>query len=178
MIELTGKLQAQGLRFGIVVARFNDMITKNLLEGALEALSRLGAEDELITVAWVPGSYEIPVIAKEMASSGNYDAIICLGAVIRGTTAHFDYVAGEAGSGIGQVARETGVPIIFGVLTTNTLEQAIERAGTKCGNKGYEWAFAAVEMADLIRQLRNPLKHDETGSGSSYRANKSYFVHK
>jgi len=149
-----GHLGGRGLRFAIVVARFNDFITSRLLEGALAGLRRHGVAEESVDVAWVPGSFEIPVAAKALAQSGRYDAVICLGAVIRGATAHFDYVAGQAASGIAQVALQTGVPCIFGVLTTDTIEQAIERAGTKAGNKGYEAAISAIEMATLLQRIQ------------------------
>ena len=148
-----GTLIAQGLRFGIAVSRFNDFITEKLLEGALAGLRRHGADESAIDVAWVPGSFELPVVCDRLAASGAYDALIALGAVIRGSTAHFDYVAGEAAKGIGAVSLKHGVPVIFGVLTTETIEQAIERAGTKLGNKGYEAAVAAIEMANLVRNL-------------------------
>lgn len=153
MNELKGKLQANGMRFGIVVARFNEMITRNLLQGALEALERHGVDPDDITVAWVPGAFEIPLVAKRMAMSGDYDAVICLGAVIRGATAHFDYVAGECASGVSRIATDSGIPVMFGVLTTDTIEQAIERSGTKSGNKGYDVAVGAIEMTDLLRKL-------------------------
>ena len=151
---IEGNLTAEGRSFGIVASRFNDFIVKALLDGALEAIRRHGGDAGAVDVAWVPGSYEIPVAAREMALSGRYDAVICLGAVIRGSTAHFDYVAGGAANGISSVALETGMPIIFGVLTTETIEQAIERAGTKAGNKGFEAAVTAMEMADLMPKLR------------------------
>ena len=150
---LEGNLSAVGRSFGIVAARFNDYIVKALLDGALEAIERHGGNLESVDVAWVPGAYDIPVAAKQMALSGRYDAVICLGAVIRGSTAHFDYVAGGAAGGINSVALETNLPVIFGVITTETIEQAIERAGTKMGNKGFEAAAAAIEMADLMPQL-------------------------
>lgn len=149
-----GHLGGRGLRFAIVVARFNDFITSRLLEGALAGLRRHGVAEEGVDVAWVPGSFEIPVAAKALAQSGRYDAVICLGAVIRGATAHFDHVAGQAASGIAQVALQTGVPCIFGVLTTDTIEQAIERAGTKAGNKGYDAAISAIEMATLLQRIK------------------------
>ncbi len=148
-----GTLLGSGLRFGIVVSRFNEFITQRLLEGALDGLRRHGVEEDAVDVAWVPGSLEIPVVARRLAQSGQYDAVICLGAVIRGATAHFDYVAGGAATGIASVALETGVPVIFGVITTDTIEQAIERAGTKAGNKGYDAALSAIEMANLMRTL-------------------------
>ncbi|RME13370.1 MAG: 6,7-dimethyl-8-ribityllumazine synthase [Ardenticatenia bacterium] len=149
-----GTLSGTGLKIGVVVARFNDFITRSLLDGALSALRRHGVAEEDIHVVWVPGAFEIPVAAHHMARTGRYHALVCLGAVIRGATPHFDYVAGEAAKGIAAVARETGVPAIFGVLTTDTIEQAIERAGTKAGNKGYEAAVAAIEMATLIQRLQ------------------------
>ena len=152
--HIEGNLSAEGKSFGIVASRFNDFIVKALLEGALDAIRRHGGDTGAIDVAWVPGSYEIPIAAREMALSGRYDAVICLGAVIRGATAHFDYVAGGAANGIASIALETGTPIIFGVITTETIEQAIERAGTKAGNKGSEAAVSAIEMANLMPQLR------------------------
>lgn len=152
--RLVGSLVATGLRFGIVTGRFNEFITDRLLAGCLEALERHGADLDQVTVAHVPGAFEIPLAAKAMAESGKYQAVICLGCVIRGATAHFDYVAGEAAKGIGQVAMATGVPVVFGVLTTDTLEQSIERAGSKGGNKGAEAAITAIEMANLLKDLR------------------------
>jgi 6,7-dimethyl-8-ribityllumazine synthase len=149
---LEGKLNAQGMRFACVVGRFNDFISSKLLEGAVDALVRHGADPEAITAAWVPGSFEIPLMAKRLAASGDYDAVLTLGAVIRGSTPHFDYVAAEVSKGVASVGLETGVPVIFGVLTTDTIEQAIERAGTKAGNKGADAALAAVEMVDLLRK--------------------------
>ena len=151
--HIEGHLSAGGRSFGIVASRFNDFVVRRLLEGALEAIERHGGSLEAVDVAWVPGSYEIPLAAKRMALSGRYDAVICLGAVIRGATAHFDYVAGGAASGISSAALESGVPVIFGVITTETIEQAIERAGTKLGNKGFEAAVSAIEMADLMLRL-------------------------
>ncbi|MCK5229475.1 MAG: 6,7-dimethyl-8-ribityllumazine synthase [Desulfobulbaceae bacterium] len=148
-----GTLQADGKKFGIVLARFNAFIAERLLEGTLDTLIRSGAKDDNIEVARVPGAYEIPLVALKMAKSGRYDAIICLGAVIRGATPHFDFVANEVAKGIAQAMMETGMPIIFGVLTTDTIEQAIERAGSKAGNKGSECASAAVEMVNLLGQL-------------------------
>ena len=150
---IEGEFKGEGLRFGIVVGRFNSLISKKLLEGALDALSRHGVVTENVDIAWVPGSFEIPLVAKKMALSDRYDAIICLGAIIRGATPHFDYVAAECSKGIAQVMLETQVPISFGVLTTDTIEQAIERAGTKAGNKGFEAAMAALEMANLLRKI-------------------------
>ncbi len=151
---IEGNLSAEGKSFGIVASRFNDFVVKALLDGAIEAIRRHGGAAGAVDVVWVPGSYEIPVVARELAHSGRYDAIICLGAVIRGATAHFDYVASGAASGISQVALETGVPVIFGVITTETIEQALERAGTKMGNKGFEAAVSAMEMADLMSKLQ------------------------
>ena len=148
-----GKLTGTGLRFGIVVARFNEFITTRLLAGATDALGRHGVAEADIDVAWVPGSFEIPLVAQRMAATGRYDAVICLGAVIRGATAHFDYVAAGAATGVARAALDTGVPVIFGILTTDTIEQAMERAGTKAGNKGAEAAVAAIEMANLLREL-------------------------
>jgi 6,7-dimethyl-8-ribityllumazine synthase len=150
----TGKLNGAGRRFGIVVARFNDFVTGKLLEGAVDALVRMGASEDDITVVWVPGAFEIPVVARRLAASGNVDAVVCLGTVVRGQTPHFDYVAGQCAAGIASIGADTGVPAILGVLTTETMEQAIDRAGGKMGNKGAEAAQAAVEMADLLAQLR------------------------
>ena len=149
-----GQLSAAGLRFAIIVSRFNSFITERLLGGAMDALTRAGANADLIDVIKVPGSWEVPMIAGEVARQHRYDALICLSAVIRGETPHFDYVAGEAAKGIAHVASETGVPVAFGVLTTNTLEQAIDRAGAKGGNKGFDAAMTAIEMANLLRTLR------------------------
>ena len=149
-----GQLSAAGLRFAIIVSRFNSFITERLLGGAMDALTRAGGSADLIDVIKVPGSWEVPMIAGEVARQPRYDAVICLSAVIRGETPHFDYVAGEAAKGIAQVATETGVPVAFGVLTTNTLEQAIDRAGAKGGNKGFDAAMTAIEMANLLRTLR------------------------
>ncbi|MDF2890353.1 MAG: 6,7-dimethyl-8-ribityllumazine synthase [Clostridia bacterium] len=149
-----GKLIAQGLKFGIVIGRFNEFIGGKLLSGALDALNRHGVEENDIELAWVPGAFEIPLIAKKMANSKKYDGVICLGAVIRGSTPHFDYVSSEVTKGIANVSLDSEVPVIFGVLTTDTIEQAIERAGTKAGNKGFEAAATAIEMANLIKQLQ------------------------
>ena len=151
MKVLEGKLTAEGLRIGIVAARFNEFITNKLLGGAVDALVRHGATEADITLAWVPGAFEIPLAAQKMAGSGKFDAVICLGAVIRGSTPHFDYVAGEVTKGVAQVTLQTGVPTIFGVLTTENIEQAIERAGTKAGNKGFDAAMTAIEMANLLK---------------------------
>jgi len=148
-----GKLQAEGKKFGIVIARFNSFIAERLLEGALDTLMRSGVKDKEIEVARVPGAFEIPLVAQKMVKSGKYDAVICLGAVIRGSTPHFDFVANEATKGIAQASMESGVPIIFGVLTTDSIEQAIERAGSKAGNKGSECAATAIEMVNLLPQL-------------------------
>jgi len=147
---IEANLIAEGKKFAIVVSRFNDFISAKLLDGALDALQRSGAAPEDIDVIKVPGAFEIPIVAKKMAAMKRHDAMICLGAVIRGATPHFDYVAAEATKGIAQASMETGVPIVFGILTTDTLEQAIERAGTKSGNKGWDAAMAAVEMANLM----------------------------
>lgn len=149
-----GHLDASGLKFAIVVARFNSFITERLLAGALDALQRSGASAENIEVVRVPGSWEMPVAARALVETRRFDGIICLGCVIRGETAHFDYVAGEAAKGLGHVASQTGVPVAFGVLTTNTVEQAIDRAGAKSGNKGFDAAMTAVEMANLMRKLK------------------------
>jgi len=148
-----GKLVSKGRKYGIVVARFNEFISSKLLGGALDALERHGVGEDEVTIAWTPGSFEIPVVAKKMAESGTYDAVIALGAVIRGNTPHFDYVANEVSKGVAHVALATGVPILFGVLTTDTIEQAVERAGTKAGNKGFDAACAAIEMVNLMEQL-------------------------
>ncbi len=153
--HIEGALSAAGKTFGVVASRFNDFIVKALLEGALDAVRRHGGDVGSVDVVWVPGSYEIPIAASEMAKTGRYDAVICLGAVIRGSTAHFDYVAGGAANGISSVALQTGVPTIFGVITTETIEQAIERAGTKMGNKGFEAAVSAIEMADLLPRIKD-----------------------
>lgn len=151
-----GQIDAKGLKFAIVASRFNNFITERLLGGAMDALARAGAGAESIELVRVPGSWEMPVAAAALARSKRYDAIVCLGAVIRGETPHFDYVAGEAAKGLAQVTLESGVPIAFGVLTTNTLEQAIDRAGAKGGNKGFEAAMTAIEMANLLRKLDHP----------------------
>lgn len=150
---LEGNFEAKGLKFGIVCARFNEFITSKLLGGAYDAIKRHGGDEADIDVAWVPGSFEIPLVAKKMAESGKYDAVICLGAVIRGATGHYDMVANEMTKGIATASMQTGVPVIFGVLTTDTIEQAIERAGTKSGNKGFDCANTAIEMANLIKKL-------------------------
>jgi 6,7-dimethyl-8-ribityllumazine synthase len=149
-----GNLIGEGKRFGIVMSRFNDLIGRRLLEGALDGLARHGVAEKDVEVAMVPGAFEIPVVAKAMATSGRFDAVIAVGAVIRGATPHFDYVAGEASKGIASVALQSGVPVLFGIITADTIEQAIERAGTKAGNKGYDAAVAAIEMANLVSQVR------------------------
>lgn len=150
---IEGMLSGRDRRFGIVVGRFNEFIGGKLLDGALDALRRNEVAADNITTAWCPGAFEIPLVAKRLASTGQFDAVICLGAVIRGSTPHFGYVAGEAAKGIAQVSLETGVPIAFGVLTTDTIEQAIERAGAKAGNKGFEAAMTAIEMANLLGKI-------------------------
>ncbi|OOM74680.1 6,7-dimethyl-8-ribityllumazine synthase [Clostridium sp. BL-8] len=149
-----GNLVSQGLKFGIVVGRFNEFIGGKLLEGALDGLKRHGASEEDIDIAWVPGAFEIPLVAKKMAKNPKYDAVICLGAVIKGATSHYDYVCSEVSKGIANVSLESEKPVIFGVLTTNTIEQAIERAGTKAGNKGYECAVSAIEMSNLLNNIK------------------------
>lgn len=151
---IEGNLDASGLRFAIVVARFNSFVTSKLLEGALDALKRHGADVSAVPVAHVPGSWELPIAVKALADLKKYDAIIALGAVIRGDTPHFDYVAGHAASGLAQVQSESGIPIAFGVLTTNTVEQAVDRAGAKSGNKGFDAAMTAIEMCNLLKQIR------------------------
>jgi 6,7-dimethyl-8-ribityllumazine synthase len=148
-----GMLDAKGKSFGITVSRFNEFITQKLLEGALDCLNRHGAADAKITIAWVPGSFEIPYAAQRMAQSKKFDAVICLGAVIRGQTPHFDYIANEVAKGVARISLDTGVPTIFGVITADTLEQAIERAGTKAGNKGWDAALSAIEMTKLFEQI-------------------------
>jgi len=152
-VTYTGKLSGRGLRVALICARFNDLITERLLAGALDSLRRHDVDDDSITVAWVPGAFELPVVAKRLAASGDYDAIVCLGAVIRGATGHYEQVANQCAAGIARASLDTGVPVIFGVLTTDTIEQAIERAGVKAGNKGADAAASAIEMADLLRQL-------------------------
>lgn len=155
MRTFEGKLVAKGTRVGIVAARFNEFITSKLLGGALDGLQRHDVEEDNIDVAWVPGAFEIPLVASKMAKSGKYDAVICLGAVIRGSTSHYDYVCNEVSKGIAQVSLSSGIPVLFGVLTTENIEQAIERAGTKAGNKGFECAADAVEMVNLIQGLES-----------------------
>lgn len=150
---IEGKLISNGLKFGVVAGRFNELITSKLVSGAIDGLIRHGAEETDIEIVWVPGSYEIPLVAQKMAHSNKYDAVICLGAVIRGSTPHFDFVANEVSKGIAHVSLNSGIPVIFGVLTTESIEQAIERAGTKSGNKGFDAALTAIEMANLMRQF-------------------------
>lgn len=153
MKVIEGELQAKGLRFGVIVSRFNDFITSKLLDGALDALRRHGADEKDIEVVKVPGSFEIPLVAKKMAAKGNCSAIICLGTVIRGATPHFEYVSAEVSKGVASASMETGVPIAFGIITSDTIEQAVERAGTKSGNKGWDAAITAIEMAQVMKKL-------------------------
>lgn len=153
MRTFEGSLVANNMKVGIVAARFNEFITSKLLGGAMDGLVRHGVSEEDVQIAWVPGAFEIPLIAGKMAKSGKYDAVICLGAVIRGSTSHYDYVCAEVSKGIAHVSLESDIPVMFGVLTTDTIEQAIERAGTKAGNKGYDCALGAVEMVNLIRDI-------------------------
>ena len=148
-----GQLTAKGLKFGIVASRFNEFITRKMLDGALDALKRHGADEGAIEIAWVPGAFEIPLVAQKMAAGGKYDAVICIGAVIRGSTPHFDYIASEVTKGIAQAGMSTGLPVVYGVITTDTIEQAIERAGTKAGTKGFDAAESAIEMANLLRSM-------------------------
>jgi len=148
-----GMLLGKGLKFGLVVSRFNEFFSKKLLEGAQDALLRHGVNEEDIELAWTPGSFEIPLIAQKLAQTKKYDAVICLGAVIRGGTPHFDYIAAEVTKGIAKVNMDTGVPVIYGIITTDTLEQAVERSGTKAGNKGFDAAVSAIEMANLIKSI-------------------------
>lgn len=150
---IEGSLQSTGLRFAVVVGRFNDLVASRLLEGARDALLRTGAAEKDITVVKVPGSFEIPLVAGRLASSGSYDAIICVAAVIRGETPHFEYIAAEAAKGIAQVSLQTGIPVAFGIVTADNLEQAMDRAGAKSGNKGFDAAMTAIEMANLVRKL-------------------------
>jgi len=148
-----GVLLGKGLRFGVIVSRFNDFITKRLLDGAEDALLRHGVSQEDIEIAWVPGSFEIPLVAKKLAQTKKYDAVICLGAVVRGRTPHFEYIASEVTKGIAKVSLDTGVPVVYGIITADTLEQAIERAGTKMGNAGFKAAVIAIEMANLVKSI-------------------------
>jgi 6,7-dimethyl-8-ribityllumazine synthase len=154
--DVSGQLHGEGLRVAIACARFNDLITDRLLTGCRDGLRRHGVDDASVTVAWAPGAFELPLVAQRFAASGEFDAVICLGAVIRGATGHYEHVAGQCAAGIQRAQLDTGVPVVFGVLTTDTIEQAIERAGTKAGNKGFEAAGSAIEMADLLRQLPKP----------------------
>ena len=153
MKTFEGNLVSKDIRVGIVAARFNEFITSKLISGAMDGLVRHNVNEDNIHIAWVPGAFEIPLIASKMARSGNYDAIICLGAVIRGATSHYDYVCNEVSKGIAVISLETGVPVMFGVVTTDNIEQAIERAGTKAGNKGYDCALGAIEMVNLLRRI-------------------------
>ena len=155
MKTFEGKLIPKEIKVGIVAARFNEFITSKLLSGALDGLLRHNIREEAVHIAWVPGAFEIPLIASKMAKSGKYDAVICLGAVIRGSTSHYDYVCSEVSKGIASVSLTSGIPVMFGVLTTENIEQAIERAGTKAGNKGYDCALGAIEMVNLIREIEN-----------------------
>ncbi|MBA2624968.1 MAG: 6,7-dimethyl-8-ribityllumazine synthase [Acidimicrobiia bacterium] len=153
MTSYSGAVRGEGVRVALVCGRFNDLITDRLLAGATDGLVRHGVDEESITVAWAPGAFELPLVAARFAASGEVDAVICLGAVIRGATGHYEHVAGQCAAGVARVALDTGVPVVFGVLTTETIEQALERAGTKAANKGYESAETALEMVDLLRQL-------------------------
>lgn len=153
MKVLEGKLVAKGMKVGIVVARFNEFIVSKLLSGALDGLRHHDVKEDDISVAWVPGAFEIPIAAQKMAGSGKYDAVICLGTVIRGSTSHYDYVCNEVSKGIAHVSMESQIPVLFGVLTTENIEQAIERAGTKAGNKGYDCALSAIEMVNLLKEI-------------------------
>ncbi|HSV98061.1 MAG TPA: 6,7-dimethyl-8-ribityllumazine synthase [Spirochaetota bacterium] len=154
MKVIEGKLDASGLGFGIVVSRFNEFITQKLLGGAIDCLKRNNADENNITVLWVPGSFEIPAAAKRLVDTGSFDAVICLGAVIRGATPHFDFVASEVSKGVAQISLAASIPVVFGVLTTDSIEQAIERAGSKSGNKGFDAALSAIEMANIFKQIR------------------------
>jgi 6,7-dimethyl-8-ribityllumazine synthase len=152
----TGRLDGTGMRIALICGRFNDLITERLLVGATDALVRHGVDEGSLTVVWTPGSFELPLVAKQLAASGEFDAVVCLGAVIRGATGHYEQVANNTAAGIQRAGLDTGVPVVFGVLTTDTIEQAVERAGTKAGNKGAEAAVTAIEMVDLLRQLPKP----------------------
>lgn len=153
MKTLEGKLVAENMRIGIVASRFNEFIVNKLVSGAVDGLVRHNVKEEDISLAWVPGAFEIPLAAQKMANSGKYDAVICVGAVIRGATSHYDYVCNEVSKGIAQVSMSSGIPVLFGILTTDTIEQAIERAGTKAGNKGYDCALSAIEMVNLLKEI-------------------------
>jgi len=154
----TGRLNGTGMRVALICGRFNDLITERLLVGATDALVRHGVDEGSLTVVWTPGSFELPLVAKQLAASGEFDAVVCLGAVIRGATGHYEQVANNTAAGIQRAGLDTGVPVVFGVLTTDTIEQAVERAGTKAGNKGAEAAVTAIEMVDLLRQLPKPAR--------------------
>ena len=153
MNTFEGKVVSSGIKVGIVASRFNEFITSKLVAGAMDGLIRHDVNEDDVDVAWVPGAFEVPLIAKKMAGSGKYDAVICVGAVIRGSTSHYDYVCSEVSKGIASVSLSSGIPVMFGILTTDTIEQAIERAGTKAGNKGYDCALGAIEMINLVRQI-------------------------
>jgi 6,7-dimethyl-8-ribityllumazine synthase len=153
MTSYEGQLRGEGMRIALVCSRFNDLITERLLAGARDGLTRHGVDEGSLSVAWAPGAFELPLVARQLAASGEYDAVIALGAVIRGATGHYEQVAGQCAAGLQRAQLDTGVPVVFGVLTTDTIEQAIERAGTKAGNKGFEAAMTAIEMVDLLRQL-------------------------
>ena len=153
MNVIEGKIDASGLRVAIVISRFNEFITSKLMGGAIDCLRRNNADEKNISVVWVPGAFEIPMVAQKLTDSNNYDAVICLGTVIRGATPHFDYVSAEVSKGVAQVGMKASIPVIFGVLTTDTIEQAIERAGTKSGNKGFDAAMSAIEMSNLLKQI-------------------------
>jgi len=169
--RIEGNLSAAGRRFSVVAARFNEFVVRSLVDGALDAIKRHGGDPRSTDVVWVPGAFEIPLAARRMALSGRYDAVICLGAVIRGATAHFEYVAGNAASGVSAVALETNLPVIFGILTTENIEQAIERAGTKAGNHGFEAAATAIEMADLMVRLEERRPEEAAGHHLGGRTN-------
>jgi 6,7-dimethyl-8-ribityllumazine synthase len=158
MKTIEGKLISKGYKFAVIISRFNDLISKKLLDGALDGLLRHEVKDKDITVIWVPGAFEIPLVANKAAMTKKYDAVICLGALIRGATPHFEYISSEVTKGIAQVSLQTGIPVIYGILTTDTIEQAIERAGTKGGNKGFNAASAAVEMINLFKEIGNGVK--------------------
>lgn len=164
-----GRLDGADMRIAIVASRFNELITSHLLEGARDGLRRLGVAEDDVAVAWVPGSFEIPLVAKTLAASGTYDAVICLGAVIRGATAHFDHVAGQAAAGVARAALDTGVPVIFGILTTDTIEQALERVGAKGSNRGADAALAGVEMASLLRLIGDAGSRPTSGAAETGR---------
>ncbi|MBF0302377.1 MAG: 6,7-dimethyl-8-ribityllumazine synthase [Desulfamplus sp.] len=170
---IEASLRADGKKFGIIASRFNDFITERLVGGALDALIRSGASDSDITIMKVPGAFEIPLAAQKMVKSGKYDAVICLGAVIRGSTSHYDYVCAEVSKGIASVSLESGIPVLFGILTTDTIEQAIERAGTKAGNKGFDSAIAAIEMANLMSDIANSDKTSISKPAASVKGKKA-----